>query len=142
MKFPVGMTLGLVLVAVVGVATTWGTWLAGAESAAAGMVYESLVEGTGPSPTISDVVQVHYRGMLQDGGKEFDSSYQRGAPMEFSLGRVIPCWSEGVQKMRVGGKARLTCPAGMAYGSRGVPGVIPPDATLVFEVELLGIKGR
>lgn len=142
MKFPIAMTLGLATVAVVGMATTWGTWIAGAKASGEAMVYESLAEGSGPSPTIADVVTVHYRGTLQEGGKEFDSSYARGEPTEFALGRVIPCWSEGVQKMKVGGKARLTCPAGMAYGERGVAGVIPPGATLVFEVELLGIRGR
>lgn len=142
MKFPIGTTLALVVVAVVGVATTWGTWIAGARASGDAMVCESLVEGTGPSPTIHDVVRVHYRGTLQDGGKEFDSSYARGEPMDFPLARVIPCWSEGVQKMKVGGKARLTCPSGMAYGRAGVMGVIPPNATLVFEVELLGIEPR
>lgn len=142
MKLPIGTTLALVTVAVVGVATTWGTWVTGARASGDAMVYESLVEGTGPSPTVQDVVRVHYRGTLQDGGKEFDSSYQRGEPMEFPLGRVIPCWSEGLQKMKVGGKARLTCPSGMAYGTRGVMGVIPPNATLTFEVELLGIEAR
>lgn len=142
MKFPLAMTLGMATVVVVGVATTWGTWISGAKASSEGMVYESLVEGSGPSPSASDVVTVNYRGTLLEGGKEFDSSYARGEPTEFPLGRVIPCWSEGVQKMKVGGKARLTCPAGMAYGERGVSGVIPPNATLVFEVELLGIRGR
>ena len=84
---------------------------------------------------------MHYKGTFPD-GKEFDSSYQRGEPTEFPLNGVIPCWTEGVQKMKVGGKARLTCPPGIAYGSRGAGRVIPPNATLMFEVELLGINGK
>jgi FKBP-type peptidyl-prolyl cis-trans isomerase FkpA len=87
------------------------------------------------------VVRVHYRGTLPD-GKEFDSSYARGKPAEFPLDRVIRCWTEGLQRLKVGGKARLTCPPGIAYGDRGAGGVIPPNATLHFEVELLGIVGR
>jgi FKBP-type peptidyl-prolyl cis-trans isomerase FkpA len=105
-----------------------------------GMVFRSLKDGTGPSPKETDVVRVHYRGTFPD-GKEFDSSIARGQPAEFPLNRVIRCWTEGVQKMKVGGKAKLTCPASVAYGERGTPGgPIPPNATLVFEVELLGIK--
>lgn len=113
-----------------------------ATTSSSGLVYKSLKEGTGPSPTADDVVKVHYRGTLPD-GKEFDSSYARGQPAEFPLGRVIKCWTEGVQKMKVGGKAQLTCPPAIAYGVRGTPGgPIPPNATLNFEVELLGISGR
>ena len=104
-----------------------------------GLVFESLVAGSGASPKATDTVRVHYRGTLAD-GKEFDSSYARNAPAEFPLHRVIKCWTEGVQKMKVGGKARLTCPPAIAYGERGAGGVIPPNATLVFEVELLDIK--
>lgn len=107
-----------------------------------GLVYESLKDGNGASPAATDVVRVHYRGTLADGGAEFDSSYKRGEPAEFPLNRVIPCWTEGLQKMKVGGKAKLTCPPAIAYGSRGAAGVIPPNATLNFEVELLGIKGK
>ena len=107
-----------------------------------GLIYQSLKEGTGASPAASDVVKVHYRGTFPDGGKEFDSSYKRGEPTEFPLNGVIPCWTEGVQKMKVGGKAKLTCPAAIAYGSRGAGGVIPPNATLNFEIELLAVKGR
>ena len=107
-----------------------------------GLVYESLKDGSGASPAATDVVSVHYRGTLADGGKEFDSSYKRGEPAEFPLNRVIPCWTEGLQKMKVGGKAKLTCPPAIAYGSRGAAGVIPPNATLNFDVELLGIKGK
>ena len=113
----------------------------GAMVTASGLVYRSLKEGTGASPTAEDTVRVHYRGTFPD-GKEFDSSLSRGKPAEFPLNRVIRCWTEGVQKIRVGGKAKLTCPASIAYGERGAGGVIPPNATLQFEVELLGIVGR
>jgi len=109
---------------------------------ASGLVYESLKEGTGDSPKASDTVKVHYRGWFPESGKEFDSSIARGQPIAFPLSGVIPCWTEGVQKMKVGGKAKLTCPPAIAYGSRGAGGVIPPNATLNFEVELLGIQGR
>ena len=106
---------------------------------ASGLVYESLKDGSGESPKATDVVRVHYRGTFLD-GREFDSSYKRGEPTEFPLNRVIPCWTEGVQKMKPGGKARLTCPAKIAYGERGAGGVIPPNATLNFEIELLSVK--
>jgi FKBP-type peptidyl-prolyl cis-trans isomerase FkpA len=105
---------------------------------ASGITITTLKDGTGASPKASDTVKVHYRGTLVD-GKEFDSSYGRGQPASFPLNRVIPCWTEGVQTMKVGGKARLLCPSNLAYGSRGVPGTIPPDASLVFEIELLDI---
>jgi len=108
------------------------------EQTASGITIWTLKEGTGARPQASDTVKVHYRGTLTD-GKEFDSSYGRGQPASFPLNRVIPCWTEGLQTMRVGGKARLQCPPALAYGSRGVPGAIPPEATLVFEVELLEI---
>ena len=107
-----------------------------------GLVYRSLKDGTGASPTASDKVKVHYRGTFPD-GKEFDSSYKRNEAIEFPLNGVIKCWTEGVQRMKVGGKAKLTCPANIAYGERGGGGgVIPPKATLLFEVELLGINGK
>lgn len=112
----------------------------GAEKTSSGVVYLSLRDGKGAQPSPSDVVRVHYRGTLPDGA-EFDSSYKRKEPTEFPLNGVIPCWTEGVQKMKVGGKARLTCPPATAYGERGAGGgVIPPNATLTFEVELLEVK--
>ena len=111
----------------------------GAVKTPSGMVYRSLTEGSGPSPKETDVVRVHYKGMFPD-GKEFDSSYKRGEPTEFPLNRVIKCWTEGVQRMKVGGKAKLTCPPSLAYGEKGAGGTIPPNATLQFEVELLAIK--
>jgi FKBP-type peptidyl-prolyl cis-trans isomerase FkpA len=113
----------------------------GAVVSSTGLVYRALKEGNGASPKASDTVKVHYRGTLPD-GKEFDSSYKRGEPIEFPLNRVIPCWTEGVQRMKVGGKAKLTCPPQIAYGANGAGGVIPPNATLLFEVELLGISGK
>ena len=108
---------------------------------ASGLVFKLIQQGKGPSPTASDTVKVHYRGTLMD-GKEFDSSYKRGQPLDFPLNGVIKCWTEGVQRLQVGGKAHLTCPPSIAYGERGAGGVIPPNATLQFEVELLGIAGR
>ncbi|MEN9420020.1 MAG: FKBP-type peptidyl-prolyl cis-trans isomerase FkpA [Pseudomonadota bacterium] len=113
-----------------------------AETTPSGLVYRSLKEGTGPSPQATDTVRVHYRGTFPD-GREFDSSIARGQPAQFPLNRVIRCWTEGVQKMKVGGKAAFVCPPAIAYGERGTPGgPIPPNATLHFEVELLGITGR
>jgi FKBP-type peptidyl-prolyl cis-trans isomerase FkpA len=107
---------------------------------ASGLVYESLREGSGASPTAADTVRVHYRGTLAD-GREFDSSHKRGEPAEFPLGRVIKCWTEGVQMMKPGGKARLTCPPAIAYGEKGAGnGLIPPNATLTFEVELIAVR--
>lgn len=111
----------------------------GAVKTDSGLVYRIVSEGKGPSPTADDTVRVHYRGTLTS-GKEFDSSYKRGQPAEFPLKRVIKCWTEGVQKIKVGGKAKLTCPASLAYGEREVGGgLIPANSVLVFEVELLGI---
>ena len=111
----------------------------GAVVTASGLVYRALKEGSGASPTAADSVKVHYKGTFPD-GREFDSSYKRNEPIDFPLRNVIPCWTEGVQKMKVGGKAKLTCPAAIAYGARGAGGVIPPNATLLFEVELLAIN--
>lgn len=114
---------------------------AGATVSASGLVYRSLKEGTGNNPAATDTVKVHYKGVLAD-GKEFDSSYKRGEPTEFPLNRVIKCWTEGVQRMKPGGKAKLTCPPAIAYGERGAGNVIPPNATLQFEIELLEIAPR
>lgn len=104
-----------------------------------GLIYQSLKEGTGDAPKATDTVKVHYKGTFPD-GKEFDSSYKRGEPAEFPLNRVIPCWTEGVQRMKPGGKAKLTCPPAIAYGAQGMGNVIPPNATLNFEVELISVK--
>ena len=103
-----------------------------------GLVFTVLKEGTGRTPRATDSVKVHYRGTLAD-GTEFDSSHRRGQPAEFPLDRVIPCWTEGLQRLQAGGKARLTCPPAIAYGEQGAGGVIPPTATLQFEVELLSV---
>lgn len=108
----------------------------GAEKTASGLIYTLEKEGVGSNPKPTDRVKVNYRGTLTD-GTEFDSSYKRGQPAEFPLNGVIPCWTEGVQKMKPGGKAKLVCPANIAYGDRGQPGVIPPGAALTFEVELV-----
>ena len=111
---------------------------AGAEKTASGLVYVPIKEGTGKSPTGTDQVKVNYTGKLID-GKVFDASDKHGGPATFPLNSVIPCWTEGVQKMKVGGKARLVCPSSIAYGDRGAGTDIPPGATLDFEVELLDI---
>ena len=97
--------------------------------------------GFKPASKASDTVKVHYRGTFPD-GREFDSSYKRNEPAEFPLGAVIPCWTEGVQKIKVGGQAKLACPSSIAYGARGAGNTIPPNATLFFEVELLAISGK
>ncbi|MFP2908870.1 FKBP-type peptidyl-prolyl cis-trans isomerase [Pyxidicoccus sp. 3LFB2] len=110
----------------------------GAQKTESGLVYKELTAGTGESPKASDIVKVHYKGTLTN-GTEFDSSYKRGEPTQFPLQGVIKCWTEGVQKMKVGGKAKLTCPSDIAYGDRGAPPNIPGGAALVFEVELLEI---
>jgi FKBP-type peptidyl-prolyl cis-trans isomerase FkpA len=113
----------------------------GAKVTKSGLVYLALTEGKGDSPAPTDTVKVHYKGTFAS-GKEFDSSYSRNEPTSFPLNRVIPCWTEGVGMMKVGGKAKLTCPAAIAYGSRGAGGAIPPNTTLLFEVELLSINGK
>jgi FKBP-type peptidyl-prolyl cis-trans isomerase FkpA len=102
----------------------------GSVKTASGLIYRELQAGTGLSPTATDTVKVNYRGTLEN-GMEFDSSYKRNEP--------ISCWTEGVQKMKVGGKSQLVCPANIAYGEEGRPPVIPGGATLTFEIELLGI---
>ena len=111
------------------------------ETLPSGVVVKHTQMGKGASPAASDTVQVHYRGTLTD-GTEFDSSYKRNQPASFPLTGVIPCWTQGLQKMKVGGKATLTCPPATAYGSRGAAGVVPPNATLNFDVELLAITGK
>jgi FKBP-type peptidyl-prolyl cis-trans isomerase FkpA len=110
----------------------------GAVKTDSGMVYFSLKEGSGEHPKAQDTVKVNYRGTLTD-GREFDSSAKHGGPAEFQLDRVVKCWTEGVQLMKPGGKARLVCPPSLAYGDRAVGGIIPANATLVFEVELVDI---
>jgi len=110
----------------------------GAERLASGLVFRSLVEGDGASPSPTDKVKVHYHGTLRV-GKVFDSSVDRGTPAEFNVGGVIPCFSEALQKMKVGGKAHLTCPADIAYGERGNPPSILPGAAISFDLELLEI---
>ena len=110
----------------------------GSVQTASGLVSTEIVVGTGASPTATDVVTVHYHGTFRD-GSVFDSSVERGEPSSFALNQVIPCWTEGLQLMAVGGKNRLVCPSDIAYGDQGRSG-IPPAAVLVFEVELLGIE--
>lgn len=104
-----------------------------------GIEYTTLREGTGATPGPTDTVLVNYRGTLLN-GKEFDSSYKSGRPIEFKLNQVIKCWTEGLQMMKVGGKAELYCPANLAYGDNGVQGSIPPFASLTFEIELINVK--
>jgi len=112
----------------------------GAETTPSGLVFVPIKPGTGPDhPKPTDIVKVHYHGTLID-GTVFDSSVERKEPAEFPLNRVIPCWTEGVQKLTVGGKAKLVCPSTIAYGDQGRPPKIPGGSTLVFEVELLEVK--
>lgn len=113
---------------------------AATETLSSGVGIKHVTVGTGASPGPTDTVKVHYRGTLAD-GKEFDSSYKRGQPATFPLDRVVPCWTQALQQLKVGGKAILTCPPATAYGARGIPNVIPPDSTLTFDVELLAIGG-
>ena len=113
----------------------------GASKLPSGVVYKTLTPGNGPSPAATDKVKVNYEGRLTN-GTVFDSSYKRGQPAEFGLNQVIKCWTEGVQKMKVGEKARLVCPSDIAYGDHGHPPTIPGGATLVFDVELLAITGK
>ncbi|MDY6944143.1 MAG: FKBP-type peptidyl-prolyl cis-trans isomerase [Pseudomonadota bacterium] len=111
----------------------------GAKRTESGLIITTVNEGTGPSPKATDTVKVHYHGTLPN-GTVFDSSVDRGEPATFPLNGVIPCWTEGVQQMKVGGKSKLVCPASIAYGDRGAPPDIGPGATLIFDVELLAIE--
>jgi len=113
----------------------------GADQLPSGVVVKSLRPGTGASPTPADTVKVHYEGRLLD-GTVFDSSYKRNEPASFPLQGVVPCWTQGLQKMKVGEKAQLTCPSEAAYGEQGHPPTIPGGATLVFDVELLEVTGK
>ena len=111
----------------------------GAKIYPSGLIMTEIKAGSGGSPTVDDTVVAHYHGTLVD-GTVFDSSVDRGEPSEFPLQRVIPCWTEALQKMKKGGKSRLVCPPDIAYGDRGAPGRIPPGSALVFEVELVDFK--
>jgi len=113
----------------------------GATKTASGIVIKTLTAGAGASPAATDEVKVHYEGTLVN-GTIFDSSVKRGEPASFPLNGVIPCWTEAVQLMKVGGKSRIVCPAELAYGERGSPPAIRPGNTLVFEVQLLEIVKR
>lgn len=108
------------------------------EKLPSGVTIKYVSQTSGKKPSATSVVRAHYLGTL-DNGKEFDSSYRKGMPLDFPLNQVIPCWTEGLQKMGIGSKAVLTCPGNTAYGPGGIPGVIPPNATLTFEVELVDI---
>jgi FKBP-type peptidyl-prolyl cis-trans isomerase FkpA len=110
----------------------------GAVKTESGLIITSIAEGTGETPKATDTVKVNYHGTLRD-GTVFDSSVQRGSPVTFPLNRVIPCWTEGVQKMKVGGRSKLVCPSSIAYGDSGRPPTIKPGAPLIFEVELIEI---
>ncbi|OGR89831.1 MAG: peptidylprolyl isomerase [Elusimicrobia bacterium RIFCSPHIGHO2_02_FULL_57_9] len=110
----------------------------GARTFPSGLIYKEIKVGSGTSPKATDMVQCHYQGTLTN-GTIFDSSYKRGSPTDFPLNGVIPCWTEGIQKMKVGGKSRLICPSSIAYGDQGHPPVIPGGAALIFDVELISI---
>jgi FKBP-type peptidyl-prolyl cis-trans isomerase len=110
----------------------------GAVKTDSGLIITEIVAGSGESPKATDTVKVHYHGTLRD-GTVFDSSRDRGTPATFPLNRVIPCWTEGVQKMKPGGRSKLVCPSSIAYGDRGAPPKIKPGAALVFDVELLEV---
>lgn len=111
----------------------------GAIKTSSGLIYSETKAGTGSAPTATDNVKVHYHGTRAD-GSVFDSSRDRGEPVVFPLNGVIVCWTEALQRMKVGGQATIACPAELAYGNRGIPGTIKPGAALSFEVELLSIE--
>jgi FKBP-type peptidyl-prolyl cis-trans isomerase FkpA len=123
------------------IATSFSVAYAGpkVETLPSGVIVEHVKPGSGAQPTANDRVKVNYRGTLTN-GTEFDSSYKRNQPISFPLKGVIPCWTEGVQMMKVGETAKLTCPAKTAYGAASPSPLIPPNSTLVFEIELLGIN--
>lgn len=133
MKSAVALLVSLSLSAAFAATASAGT----TETLPSGVVVEHLVDGNGPKPVASSQVKVNYRGTLAD-GTEFDASSKHGGAATFPLDHVIPCWTQGVQTMKVGGKAKLTCPAATAYGERGI-GPIPPNSVLTFEVELVAI---
>ena len=128
-----------IVLALVAAAFSLSAYAQAPETLPSGVKIVHTTPGTGASPQATQTVRVHYKGTLAN-GQEFDSSYKRNAPASFPLNRVIPCWTEGVQKMKVGGKATLTCPPDTAYGARGAGSAVPPNATLTFEVELLAIE--
>lgn len=136
--------------AIVAAALATSAFTAHAQTAAAlpadkvlpsGVSMKWTAAGNGAQPKAADTVQVHYRGTLLD-GTEFDSSFKRGQPASFPLNRVVPCWTQAVQEMKVGDTADLTCPPATAYGERGIPGVIPPNSTLKFQVQLLAVQSK
>lgn len=131
--------MGVATVLAFAISTSFAAEKAKIEKLPSGVVIEHLKVGKGKSPLATDNVTVHYRGSLTN-GKEFDSSYSRNKPSSFPLNGVIRCWTEGVQKMKVGGKAKLTCPSDTAYGNRAIGDRIPANSTLIFEVELLKIN--
>jgi FKBP-type peptidyl-prolyl cis-trans isomerase FkpA len=126
----------LTLIALSATAVAADTKAVATDKLPSGVIVAHTQLGKGPQPTENSTVKVHYRGYFAD-GKEFDSSYKRGEPTSFPLRHVIPCWTQGIQKLKEGGKATLTCPGPTAYGPNGIAGVIPPNATLYFDVELL-----
>ena len=135
------LAIALTTVALSAQAQTPSTPLPADKVLPSGVALKWTASGSGAQPQATDTVQVHYRGTLTD-GTEFDSSFKRGQPASFPLNRVVPCWTEALQQMKVGDTANLTCPPATAYGARGIPGVIPPNSTLNFQVQLLAVQGR
>lgn len=142
-KLPLATALVLTLAALANasLAQTPSTPLPADKVLPSGVALKWTAAGNGAQPQATDTVQVHYRGTLAN-GTEFDSSFKRGQPASFPLNRVVPCWTEALQQMKVGDTADLTCPPSTAYGARGIPGVIPPNSTLTFQVQLLAVQGR